>query len=103
LPKKTAGETNVKNCLGEHSEEPFKRRKPFAAKNPKIQKCHFAPTTLQCLKTPKLTLLKKMQERGEELGDKFKELIRNVPQTFWHPKTDLPDTTKFAQHCWNLS
>ena len=85
LPNKTAGETNVKNCLREHSKEPFKRRKPFAAKEPK-NKSHFAPRTLLWLKTPKLTLLKKMQEKGEELGDKFKELIGNLPQTFLAPQ-----------------
>ena len=51
---KTEGdcETNVKNCL--ETKEPFGRRKPFAAKNPRRQRCHFAPRPLLWLKTPKL-------------------------------------------------
>ncbi len=64
-----------KELFGEHSKEPFGRQKPFAAKNPRRQTCHFAPRTLVWLNTPKLRLLGKMPQRVEELGDKSKEVI----------------------------
>ena len=100
-----------KELFGEHSKEPFGRRKPFAAKNPRRQTCDFAPRPLLWLKTPKLTLLRKMQKRVEALRDKFKEVMREPSkEPFGTPNEWEPETPRNLKNLgapllepwWNL-
>ena len=44
---------------------PFRRRALLAPKNPARETCQVAPKPLLCLKTPKLTLSRKMQKKTE--------------------------------------
>ena len=84
-----------KELFGEHCKKPFGRRKPFAAKNPRRQTCHFAPRPLLWLKTKKmLTLLGKNANAVRDLGDLLKEVMEE-PWTLVKPRwtlVNLPST-----------
>ena len=97
-----------KKLFGEHSKEPFGRRKPFAAKSPRRQTCHFSPRPLLWLKAPKLTLLGKKKLRNWETS--WKKWWGNLPQNLLAPQNgSAPEDHKDHETCatlvkpwWNL-
>ena len=97
---KEAKKTNVSFCP-----------KTFTmAESLKAQTCHFAPRPLLWLKVSKLTLLRKMQKRVEELGDKFKEVMGEPSTNLLAPKNgSAPEDQRDHETCttlvkpwWNL-
>ena len=88
LPKKKRRRLwdQCKELFREHSKEPFGRRKPFAAKNPRRQTCHFAPKPFLWLKAPKL----------------LQKWWRNLPQNLFTPQKRENIGGTSVKPWWNL-